>query len=382
MRRATKMEHTNLFALVDMLPSVDGDITRADLDHADGDERHEPDGGVVRLNEDDRAGGEGGEAPLAGDGTPDVNVTAVGWIAEALEERLGVVGAVPDERLHYPPRDGRVPAVVRECGEEGLVDGTALELGCEVVKREHVEDGVLLALEPELVPQLAVVRDVVAPRLACVGDDRIVVRLGDGAHTVSERAGEEVIPGRVPVIGFRRVTVEELLKGVRVTGRISIIRDGRQVGSTMRAEPPTGVLTEALLRRCFRLEKVAPHIQELLEHRVDLWVEEEREAAGGPHWPVECSADGHADHSDALCLVGPRWTRGDKVVEDLEEVVVIADLHVTSGVAGVRLLVGHLIEHGRDEAEYTRVRLDEQLELFEDRVEGRCVLVDVVDDAF
>ena len=247
MRRATKVEHANLFALVDMLPSADGDITRADLDHADGDERHKPDGGVVRLDEEDRAGGDGGDVPLARDGACGFNVIAMGGrVAEALEERLGVVRAVVDERLDYRPRDGRVPAVVRECGEERLVDGAALELGCEVVKREHVEDRVLLALEPELVPQTTVMRYVVALRFACVGDDRVVVGRGDGTHTVPERAREEVVPGRVAVVRFRRVTVEELLKGVRVPGRV--VRDGRYVGSTMRAEPPTVVVTEALLR--------------------------------------------------------------------------------------------------------------------------------------
>jgi len=219
MGRATKMEHTKLFALLDMLPSTDGDITRADLDHADSDERHKPDGGVIRLDEDDRAGGDGGDVSLACDGTGDVNLTVVVGrmgigVAEALEERLGVVCAVLDERFDYRSRDGRMPAVVRECGEERLVDGTALELGCEVVKREHIEDRVFLALEPELVPQLAVIRYVVALRLACVGDDRVVIGCGDGTDTVSESAREEVVPGRVPVVRFRWITVKELLKGV------------------------------------------------------------------------------------------------------------------------------------------------------------------------
>ena len=381
MRRATKVEHANLFALFDMLPSVDGDITRADLDHPNSDERHQPDRGVVRLDEDDRAGGDGGDVSLARDGTCDFNVIAmVGRIVEALEERLGVVRAVVDERFDYRSRYGRVPAVVRECGEERLVYGTALELGCEVVKREHVEDRVLLALEPELVPQTAVIRYVVALRFACVGDDRVVIGRGDGAHTVSESAREEVVPGRVAVVRFRWVTVEDLLKGVRVPGRV--VRNGRYVGSTMRAEPPTVVITEALLRRRFRFEEVPPDVEDLLEHRVDLRVEEEREATGGPHRPVKRGADGHAYHSDPLRFVGPRWTRGDQVVKDLEEVGVIPNLHVTSRVRGVWLLVRHLVEHGRDEAEYSRVCLDELLELFEDGMEGRWILIDVVDDTF
>jgi hypothetical protein len=102
MRRATKVEHAHLFALLDMLPSIDGDVARADLDHPHSDERHEPDGGVVRLNEEDRAGGDGGDVSLARDGAAHVNVTAVGRIAEALEERLGVVRAVLDERFDDP----------------------------------------------------------------------------------------------------------------------------------------------------------------------------------------------------------------------------------------------------------------------------------------
>jgi len=148
----------------------------------------------------------------------------------------------------------------------------------------------------------------------------------------------------------------------------------------MRAEPPAVVVTEALLRRRFRFEKVPPDVEDLLEHRVDLRVEEERETAGGPHRPVERGADGDADHSDPLRFVGPRWTGGDKVVEDLEEVGVIANLHVTSRIGIIWLLVGHLVEHGRDEAEDSRVRLDELLELFEDGVEGGWILVDVMDD--
>ncbi len=69
------------------------------------------------------------------------------------------------------------------------------------------------------------------------------------------------------------------------------------------------------------------------------------------------------------------------MVEDVEEVQVIADLHLTSGVVDVGFLVGYLVEHGGDEAEYSRIRLDELLELFEDGVEGRWVVIDVLDDA-
>ena len=101
MRRATKVEHAHLVALLDMLPSLDGDLACADLHHPHSDERHEPDGGVVRLDEDDRASGDGGEVSLAGDRALHVDIRAVGRIAEALEERLRVVRAVLDEPLDY-----------------------------------------------------------------------------------------------------------------------------------------------------------------------------------------------------------------------------------------------------------------------------------------
>ena len=57
-------------------------------------------------------------------------------------------------------------------------------------------------------------RYVVALRLTRVGDDRVVVGRGDGPHAVAESAREEVVPGLEPVMRFRRVTVEELLKAV------------------------------------------------------------------------------------------------------------------------------------------------------------------------
>ena len=69
------------------------------------------------------------------------------------------------------------------------------------------------------------------------------------------------------------------------------------------------------------------------------------------------------------------------MVEDAEKVQVVADLHLTSGVVDVGFLVGYLVEHGGDEAEYSRIRLDELLELFKDGVEGLWVLIDVLDDA-
>ena len=65
MAAATKMKHPGLIALLHMLTFLDRDIARANLIHADADEGHEADGGVVGFDEDDCAGGEGGEVALA-----------------------------------------------------------------------------------------------------------------------------------------------------------------------------------------------------------------------------------------------------------------------------------------------------------------------------
>lgn len=60
-RRAAEVEHAELVALLDVLALLHRDLARAHLVHADGDEGHEADGGVVGLDEEDGARGESGE---------------------------------------------------------------------------------------------------------------------------------------------------------------------------------------------------------------------------------------------------------------------------------------------------------------------------------
>ena len=109
-----------------------------------------------------------------------------------LEQRLTEVRPVPDKRADDLAAHGRVPAVVRQRRQEGLVDGGAVELAGQGVVAQHVEDAVRLPLDPEPVAELGAPRHVVRARLAGVGDHVVVVGCGDGAYALVEMAGEEV----------------------------------------------------------------------------------------------------------------------------------------------------------------------------------------------
>ena len=85
-----------------------------------------------------------------------------------------------------------MPAVVGQCGEEGLVDGAADELLGEGVVGHHVGEGVLVAFGPELVDELDVVLEVEGLGLAGVDDDAVIVWVGGLAVAILELTCEEV----------------------------------------------------------------------------------------------------------------------------------------------------------------------------------------------
>jgi len=58
--------------------------------------------------------------------------------------------------------------------------------------REHAEDGVGLAFDPEAVAEFGVWGDVVGFGFAGAGDDAVVVGRGGGTVSVLELAGEEI----------------------------------------------------------------------------------------------------------------------------------------------------------------------------------------------
>lgn len=74
MRRAAKVEHAELLALLDVLALLHGDLARTHLIHADADESHKPDSRMIGLDENNSARGQGGQIAL-GPGEPaDINV--------------------------------------------------------------------------------------------------------------------------------------------------------------------------------------------------------------------------------------------------------------------------------------------------------------------
>jgi hypothetical protein len=68
------------------------------------------------------------------------------------------------------------------------------------------------------------------------------------------------------------------------------------------------------------------------------------------------------------------------VVEDAEEMVIIADLGVAGGVLSVWSFVRDFFEHAFDEHVDSGVCFDELLEFFHDWVQGVFFFVDVLDD--
>ena len=200
MRRPPEMEHTQLITLVNMLALLHGDIASRDLSHTHTHERHGADGRVIGLDEDDRARRQGGQVGFRGDDALAVDVRAVTPV-EARVQGFGVVGAVDDVGFDDTAGDGRVPAVVAQGVQEGLVDGAADELVGGGIAAEHVGDRVRLLFHPELVAGFDVALDLVGAGLAGVDDDAVVVGLGDGADPWAEEAGEEVVPGFEAVMG-------------------------------------------------------------------------------------------------------------------------------------------------------------------------------------
>ena len=58
------MEHPDLIAFLNMLPFVNGDLTTGDLPHSHQHDAHEPDTGVIRLDEYQRPRGHGRQIAL------------------------------------------------------------------------------------------------------------------------------------------------------------------------------------------------------------------------------------------------------------------------------------------------------------------------------
>lgn len=373
MRRATKVEHTDLITLVDMLAFLDAHMARRDLDHANTDEGHLADGRVVGFDYYDRAGGHGGKVGLSGDDTLAVDVGVVLGVGNASVQGLGEVGSVDDIGLDNLARDGSVPAVVAQSAEEGLVDGSADELVRDGITAEHILDGVRLLLDPEGVAGLDVALDGVRLGLARVDDHAVVVRTGDWADAILEVAREEVVPGFEAAVRGLRVGHEHLVD--RVVGFATQVADIFQVLLGRGTEPVQGVFAQDIggLRR---LQVGTPDVQDLLEHPVDLGVNEGSMATGSSHPPDKNGVHGHSNKRHPVLPLAVIRGALDHMVQHCEHLVVVANSRSTADGLVVAAVAGDFIEHALDEHVDARVGFNEVLEFLDDGVEFLRVCID------
>jgi len=368
------VEHTSLLTLLDVVTLLDGNLTGRDLVHADTDEGHEANGGVVGLDEDDGSCGEGAQVTLTGRDTVCVDLLCVG-VTKTFEQRLAEVCAVLDVSLLDGAADGSVPAVVRESRQEGLVDGTVGELLGQAVVGEHVSDTVRLALDPESVSELCALLDLEGLTLTGVVDDVVIVGAVNGTDLILEVSGEEVVPRSVTVVLLAGVTDEEVLE--LVVGLVRSVGNRHHVRSSGLAEPAGLALVEHT-SGLGRHEELAPLVEDLLEHLVDLGVEEGGVARRSGHGVVQNGAHWHTNHTDCLSRIGPDRCRAEDVVEDLEHVLVVTNLLASSGIPLVDVLVGNFLEHGSEVHVHSGCALNELLEFLKDRNQRLLVLVGVL----
>lgn len=160
--RTTKVEHARLLSLGDMVTLLDRDLTRTDLIHTNTNKADQSQLLLVRLHDNDRARRQVRNVALAVR-QAGLALRGVVGVDDGAADLLAEVRAVDDEGLLDCAADGRVPAVVAERGQEGLVDGAAFEFFGVGGLGEHVVEGVLVTLGPEFVVELDVVLEVEGP---------------------------------------------------------------------------------------------------------------------------------------------------------------------------------------------------------------------------
>jgi hypothetical protein len=364
-RRTAKVEHTGLLTLLDVLALLDGDLTSRNLIHTDTDEGHESNGRVVSLDEDDGSCGEGSQITLTGRDAVCVDLLCV-RVTETLEQRLAKVGTVLNVGFLDGAADGCVPTVVRQSRQEGLVNSAVGKLLCQAVVGQHISDTVGLSLDPESVSELCVLLDLEGLALAGVVNDAVVIRAVDGANFISEVSGEEVVPRSVTKVLLAGVTDEKVLK--LVAGLVRAVGNGHHVRDTSLTEPTSFAIVKDT-SRLWGQKELAPLVEDLLQHLVDLGIEEGGVTGRSGHGVVEDGAHGDTDHTDSLCRVSPDWSRTKDVVQDLEHVLVVTNLLAAGRVFGVVVLVRDLLEHGCKVHVDSRGALNEVLELLEDWIQ-------------
>ena len=193
-------------------------------------------------------------------------------------------------------------------------------------------------LDPELVPRMNIMRDLVSLALTTVDEDIIVlgVRYRSNPILESESPGEEIVPRLVPVMLGFRVTVEELLERLFLKTALSDVGDLDETLLPALPEPSLFPLTQDP-RALLGGQELVPSVQDLFDHLVDLRVLEDHVPSPGSHGPVEEGVNGDSDEADRVTGVRPRGGGTEDVVQHGEQVREIADLR---GVAGRILEVG------------------------------------------
>lgn len=159
------------------------------------------------------------------------------------------------------------------------------------------------------------------------------------------------------------------------------VTDFLQIGPGRGAEPAAGSVVEDR-GGLGRLEVVSPRTENLLDHPVDFGIQICGVAARRPHAPVQHCIDGETNETNAMRKVVPARGRRQKVVQDLQEVVVVADLGAACRIGPVWPFTRDLGEHGRDEQVDARIGFDQLFEFLQNGVQlmGR-VLVNMCDDS-
>ena len=245
-----RSKRTDLIALVHALALPHGKLAARHLRHANVHGRHEADGGVVRLDEDDATAGDVRDVGLGPVRRGRVGVLVV--VREAFVPVLGVVrpGDVAD--FGHGAGDGGVPAMVGQRGEESLVDGAVGEELCLGLVVEHGLQRVRLVLEVEGAPLLDVVMQVFNRGFARV-DDYIfvvgrIVGTFDGAFVPLKFAGKELVPGfEAEGWGAWVRALEELSEGVvgghgRGAGLRGVVGLGSELLQGFGAEPALDII--------------------------------------------------------------------------------------------------------------------------------------------
>lgn len=109
-------------------------------------------------------------------------------VTDAFEKWFREVGSVLHVHSDYFPANRYVPAIIAQGGLEGLVDYCAVKVVGERVVREHVADGIGLALDPEAVMQSSVAEKIAKFAFVGIGDDIVVFRPATARMPSSKRS--------------------------------------------------------------------------------------------------------------------------------------------------------------------------------------------------